>query len=100
MTQVRVRRPPSPQTAPLLSANGAKEEGVTKARALSLIRAICPALGPGSHPGRLLQVAIQGPAEHNQESLQDSVFTVSYESDPVLSDTQNAVVYLHVAAMQ
>lgn len=38
VTQVRDRRPPNIQTAPLLSANGTEEEGVTKARALGVIR--------------------------------------------------------------
>lgn len=38
MTQVRARRPPSPRAAPLLSADGAEEEGVTKARGLGVIR--------------------------------------------------------------
>lgn len=44
-------------------------------------------------------MAIQRPAEHNQDSLQDGVFTLSYESDPVLSDIQNAGVYLYVVAL-
>ena len=88
MTQVRDRRPASPWTAPLLSAYGVEEEGVTKARALGVIRkGLMSCFGPGSHPGCPLRGAIQGPgADHNQESLQDSVFAHRYESDPVLSD--------------
>ncbi len=101
MTQVRVRRPPSPWTAPLLSADGAEEEGVTKARALGVIRkGHVSCFGPGSHPGRRLREAIQGPgAEHNQESLRDGVLTRRYESAPMLSDIENAGVYLHVVAL-
>lgn len=74
---------------------------MTKARALGVIRkGHMSCFGPGSHPGRPLQEAIQGPgADHNQESLQDGVFTHRYESDPVLSDIQNAGVYLQVVAL-
>lgn len=62
VTQVRVRHPPSPRTAPLLSADGAEEEGVTKARALGVIRkGHVSRFGPGSYPGRPLREAIQGP---------------------------------------
>lgn len=57
--------------------------------------------GPGSHPGCPMQEAIQGPgADHNQESLQDSVFAHRYESDPVLSDIQKGGVCLHVVALR
>lgn len=75
---------------------------MTKARALGVIRkGHMSCFGPGSHPGCPLLEAIQGPgADHNQESLQDGVSTHRYESDPVLSDVQNAGVYLHVVGLK
>lgn len=98
VTQVRDRRPPSPRTAPLLSAYGTEEEGVTKARALGVIRkGLMSCFGPGSHPGWPLRKAIQGPGvDHNQESLQDGVFTHRYESDPLLSDIHNVLVCIYM----
>lgn len=67
VTQVRDRPPPSPQTAPLLSAYGVEEEGVTKARALGVIRkGLMSCFGPGSHPGCPLLEAIQGPGADQQ----------------------------------
>lgn len=53
--------------------------------------------GPGSHPGWPLRKAIQGPGvDHNQESLQDGVFTHRYESDPLLSDIHNVLVCIYM----
>lgn len=75
---------------------------MTKARALGVIRkGLMSCFGPGSHSGWLLREAIQGPGvDHNQESLQDGVFTHRYESDPLLSDIENIGVYLHVIALR
>lgn len=108
MTQVRDRLPPGPgPPLSLLSAHGVEEEGVTKARALGVIRkGLMSCFGPGSHPGCPLREAIQGPgADHRRrrESLRDGVsflfFAHRYESDPALSAPRLGGVCLHVAAL-
>lgn len=88
----RARAPLLP-APPLLSANGAEEEGVTKARVWSVIRkGQMSHIGPGLHPARSVHVAIQRSVERNQESLQDGA-SLWYECDCVLLVIQNAGVY-------
>lgn len=80
---------------PLLSASGAEEEGVTKARVWSVIRkGQMSHIGPGLHPARSAHVAIQRSVERNQEKpLRWRCPSLWYECDCVLLVIQNAGVY-------
>lgn len=89
--QVRVRRPPSPQSAPLLSADEAEEEGLTKARASSAIRkGHMSCVSPASHPDQSVQLPSDGQLK-----------AIGKASKPVFShlvtnltpDIQNACAY-------
>lgn len=89
--QVRVRRPPSPQSAPLLSADEAEEEGLTKARSLSVIRkGHMSCISPASPPDQSAQRPSGGQLNANRKASQ-SVF--SHLVTNLTPDIQNAGVY-------